>query len=406
MSGRGHARASSPGSSSRCGPRGRRSRRSAGSSTRCSRTPIRIEVPGPCVDVVGHRRRPAAHREHLDDGGDRRRRRRPPGRQARQPCGVLLLRGGRRARGARRPARPAAGSGWPSSPSEVGITFCFAQVFHPSFRHAAVGPPRARRPHGVQLPRPADEPGAAAAPPRSASPTRRMASDRRGGARRPAAPPPWSSAARTASTSCPRRPRRRSGWSRDGTVTETTARPRARSGCPRATLEDLRGGDAAHNAGCRPRRCWPARPGPVRDAVLLNAAAALVAVDGLGDPAPAKVVSDDLDRPVADRVRGRRRCRRLGRRGGRSRPLGRGDPGLSRAGARPRRVGRQLVEAEGERGVEVVPGVGAEGEVRLRRPDAGHLAQPVGDDVGELLVLADADDRRRGRRRRSRSRPR
>ena len=42
---------------------------------------------------------------------------------------------------------------------EAGITFCFAQVFHPSFRHAAVARARARRAHGVQLPRAADQPG-------------------------------------------------------------------------------------------------------------------------------------------------------------------------------------------------------------------------------------------------------
>ena len=32
------------------------------------------------------------------------------------------------------------------SPREAGITFCFAQVFHPSFRHAGGGPARARHP--------------------------------------------------------------------------------------------------------------------------------------------------------------------------------------------------------------------------------------------------------------------
>ncbi|GAA2700445.1 anthranilate phosphoribosyltransferase [Micromonospora olivasterospora] len=45
-------------------------------------------------------------------------------------------------------------------------------------------------------------------------------------------------------------------------------------GLPRATLADLRGGDAAYNAGVA-RRLLAGETGPVRDAVLVNAAAAL-----------------------------------------------------------------------------------------------------------------------------------
>jgi anthranilate phosphoribosyltransferase len=62
-----------------------------------------------------------------------------------------------------------------------------------------------------------------------------------------------------------------------GTVTRTTFDP-ASLGVPRATLEDLRGGDAAHNAGVA-RAFLGGAPGPVRDAVLLNAAAAIAAYD-------------------------------------------------------------------------------------------------------------------------------
>ena len=61
-----------------------------------------------------------------------------PGGQARQPVGVVAVGLGRRARGARHPARPAARRGSPSWPTEVGITFCFAAAFHPAMRHAAV----------------------------------------------------------------------------------------------------------------------------------------------------------------------------------------------------------------------------------------------------------------------------
>lgn len=47
-------------------------------------------------------------------------------------------------------------------------------------------------------------------------------------------------------------------------------------GMPRATLADLRGGDAAVNAAVV-REVLAGAPGPVRDAVVLGAAAALVA---------------------------------------------------------------------------------------------------------------------------------
>ena len=46
--------------------------------------------------------------------------------------------------------------------TEVGITFCFAQVFHPSFRHTARRAQRAGHRDGVQLPRPAHQPRPAA----------------------------------------------------------------------------------------------------------------------------------------------------------------------------------------------------------------------------------------------------
>lgn len=49
-------------------------------------------------------------------------------------------------------------------------------------------------------------------------------------------------------------------------------------GIRRASIEDLLGGDAAHNAGVA-RAVIGGEPGPVRDIVLLNAAAGLVAFD-------------------------------------------------------------------------------------------------------------------------------
>ena len=58
-----------------------------------------------------------------------------------------------------------------------------------------------------------------------------------------------------------------------GEVAEATVDPRAHGLAP-ATLEDLRGGDAAHNADVV-RRLLAGDTGPVRDAVVLNAGAAL-----------------------------------------------------------------------------------------------------------------------------------
>jgi anthranilate phosphoribosyltransferase len=64
-----------------------------------------------------------------------------------------------------------------------------------------------------------------------------------------------------------------------GTVTETSFDP-ASLGIARATLEDLRGGDAVHNAEVA-RAFLAGAAGPVRDAVLLNAAAAVAAFDAV-----------------------------------------------------------------------------------------------------------------------------
>ncbi len=62
-----------------------------------------------------------------------------------------------------------------------------------------------------------------------------------------------------------------------GEVTRLTIDP-ASVGIGRATTEDLRGGDAAHNADVV-RRLLAGETGPVRDAVVLNAGAALAVYD-------------------------------------------------------------------------------------------------------------------------------
>ena len=70
-----------------------------------------------------------------------------------------------------------------------------------------------------------------------------------------------------------------------GTVTESIV-DAADLGLSRATGEDLRGGDAATNADvCR--RVLAGEPGPVRDAVVVNAAAAIAAYGGFDGAAGA-----------------------------------------------------------------------------------------------------------------------
>jgi anthranilate phosphoribosyltransferase len=84
-----------------------------------------------------------------------------------------------------------------------------------------------------------------------------------------------------------------------GEVVETTVDPAAH-GIPRGTAEQLRGGDAAHNADVV-RRVLEGEAGPVRDAVLLNAGAALAvhATPGL-DPDEALTAGLERAREAID----------------------------------------------------------------------------------------------------------
>jgi len=63
-----------------------------------------------------------------------------------------------------------------------------------------------------------------------------------------------------------------------GAVTELVVEP-GDVGLPRSAASDLRGGDAAYNADVV-RRVVGGERGPVRDAVVLNAGAALAVYDG------------------------------------------------------------------------------------------------------------------------------
>jgi anthranilate phosphoribosyltransferase len=160
---------------------------------------------------------------------------------------------------------------------EVGITFCFAQVFHPALRHAAVPRRELGVPTAFNFLGPLTNP----AQPRASAigvADARMAPLIAG-----------VMAARGASALVFRGDDgldelTTTGPSRvwlvaSGEVTEHVLDP-ADLGVPRARLEDLRGADAAYNASVA-RKVLAGDHGPVRDAVLLNAAAALVAA-GVG----------------------------------------------------------------------------------------------------------------------------
>lgn len=158
--------------------------------------------------------------------------------------------------------------------TRVGITFCFANAFHPSMRHAAV----ARRELAVATAFNVLGP--------LTNPARPTASAIGVADRRIAPLVAGVLAARGVSalvfrsedgldeitTTAPARV-----WHvADGTVTEQVLDAREAFGMAPSTIEDLRGADATFNAGVA-REVLAGREGPVRDAVLLNAAAGLVA---------------------------------------------------------------------------------------------------------------------------------
>jgi len=89
--------------------------------------------------------------------------------------------------------------------------------------------------------------------------------------------------------------------SRDGAVRTFTVQP-ADAGCTPCAVDDLRGGDAAHNASIA-RSVLGGEPGPRREAVILNAAAALlVAGRARGLVEGAREARDSLDRGAAASV--------------------------------------------------------------------------------------------------------
>jgi anthranilate phosphoribosyltransferase len=157
---------------------------------------------------------------------------------------------------------------------EAGITFCFAQAFHPAFRHTGV----ARKEVGV--PTVFNFLGPLTNPAQVRAQAVGVADQRMAGVLAGVLARRGNSALvfrgldgldeLTVTTSS-------TVWTAHaGTVTEEVFDPRE-LGIELAPIEALRGADAAYNAGVA-HKLFAGETGPVRDAVLLNAGATLAAL--------------------------------------------------------------------------------------------------------------------------------
>ena len=182
--------------------------------------------------------------------------------------------------------------------AEAGITFCFANAFHPSFRHASV----TRRDLGVGTAFNALGPLTNPAQPTYAAvgvADARIAPLIAGvfaGRGRPASVfrgDDGLDELTLATTSTV-------WWVRDGAVTQLTLDP-GDLGLDRSPVETLRGGDAAHNAQVA-RDLLAGTRGPVRDAVVLNAGMALATASGLDEPTVSRVALTAAVRRGMDRA--------------------------------------------------------------------------------------------------------
>ena len=161
--------------------------------------------------------------------------------------------------------------------AEIGIGFCFAAVFHPSMRYTGgvrreLGVPTAMNVLGP-LTNPA-QPGAALVGCADAriAPVMAEVFAGRGASALVVRGDDGLDELTTTTTS--------TVWAVAGGEVRQQSFDPAALGIARATREDLRGGDAATNAAVF-RALVAGEKGPVRDAVLINAAGALVAFDGV-----------------------------------------------------------------------------------------------------------------------------
>ena len=172
--------------------------------------------------------------------------------------------------------------------AEIGVAFLFASLYHPSFRHA--GPVRSQ----LGVPTAFNYLGPLTNPARPTSLAVGVADPLMGpvlagvyAARGARALVFHGGGLDELTTTAPS-----TVWiAVEGTVSQTAFDPAA-LGLPRSTLADLRGGDPARNAAVV-RSVLAGEAGPVRDIVLLNAAAAMAAADGLGEVAAARTADPD-----------------------------------------------------------------------------------------------------------------
>jgi anthranilate phosphoribosyltransferase len=252
----------------------------------------RIEVPGPSLDIVGT----GADRANTVNISTM-------ASVVIAACGIRVVKHGNRAASSSSGSADvleALGVDLKLSPqrvaevaTEAGITFCFAQAFHPAMRHAAA----ARSGLGVgtafnmlgPLTNPAQPTYAAVgvADARTAPLIAGVFAGRRKDAVVFRGDDGLDEL--TLSTTS------HVWWVRDGAVTEHSLDPTA-VGLENAPVAALRGADAAHNAAVA-RDVFRGERGPIRDAVLLNAGMALaVAAE------PQVSSTDDLHAAVADGI--------------------------------------------------------------------------------------------------------
>jgi len=164
--------------------------------------------------------------------------------------------------------------------AQAGIAFCFAPVFHPGMRHAALPRREIGVPTVFNVLGPLTNPAQPAAQAVGVSDARLapvmagVLADRGADALVFRGDDGLDELTTTTTS--------RVWVVAAGQVSEESFDP-TELGVARATLDDLRGADAAYNAGVA-RALLDGRPGPVRDAVLLNAAAALAAYHALDLP--------------------------------------------------------------------------------------------------------------------------
>jgi anthranilate phosphoribosyltransferase len=247
----------------------------------------RIEVPGPSLDIVGTGG-DRAHTVNISTMAS----------MVSAAAGVRLVKHGNRAASSSSGSADvleALGVDLSLPPervvevaAEAGITFCFAQTFHPSFRHTAVP----RRDLGIgtafnflgPLTNPAQPTYAAVgcADARMAPLLAGVFAERNKDAAVFRGDDGLDEVTVSTTTHV--------WWVRHGVVTERVVDPTS-VGLALHPVEDLRGGDATHNAGVV-RDIFAGAGGAVRDAVLLNAGIALALTRPDSGPSQSQFAAD------------------------------------------------------------------------------------------------------------------